>query len=72
MGKHLHDLVREFKKSVVTATLRRNGGNRKLTAEGLGISMRALEDLLAKFGVSKRRYAKKIPIPPLRPAKRRP
>lgn len=70
MGKRLHDLLRDFKKSVVAATLKRNGGNRALTAAALGISGRALEKILARTGLAKRRYAKKLPIPP-QPRKKR-
>lgn len=53
--KTLRILVREYERLIVTQTLSRNGDNRRRTAEALGISLRGLEKILARHGLSARR-----------------
>lgn len=54
--------MREHERSIVTQTLFRNGGNRKLTAQGLGITVRALEKILERHHILPRRFTKPLPI----------
>jgi DNA-binding NtrC family response regulator len=64
MSRRLSDLMLEYKRSIVVATLRRNDGNQSATARILGISKRQIERLVVEYKISRRRYARKLPFPP--------
>ncbi len=66
MSKRLSDLVHDFRRSVIVETMLRNGGDREIVAKTLGLTMRNLERLLARYKISRRKFARKLPIPPMR------
>ncbi len=63
MGKTLAQLKHEFEKMVVLQTLKANKDDRDKTAEALGITGRALDKILSRHHISKRRFTKPLPIP---------
>ena len=63
MGKTLPQLLRDYEKQIVSQTLSRNAGNYDTTAAVLGVTRRALDKILARHGISKRRFTKLLPIP---------
>lgn len=63
MGKPLRQLMRDYERQIVVQTLARNGGNYDTTASALGITRRALEKVLERHGLTKRRFTKPLPIP---------
>lgn len=60
--KTLRDLMREHERTIVIQTIAQNQGNRKLAAEALGITSRALEKILGRHHMLRRRYTKALPI----------
>ena len=63
MGKTLAQLKHEFEKMVVERTLKANENDREKTAAALGITGRALDKILRRHHISKRRFTKPLPIP---------
>jgi Bacterial regulatory protein, Fis family len=63
MGKTLRDLKRDYERNVVTETLKRYGWDRDQTAKILGITSRALDKILERHHLVKRRYTQPIPMP---------
>jgi DNA-binding NtrC family response regulator len=63
MSKTLRDLKRDFERTVVMTTLTRHAGDRDLTAKVLGITRRALDKILERHHLVKRRYTLAIPMP---------
>lgn len=53
--KTLRILLREYERLLVEKTLDRNLRDRRRTAEALGITLRGLEKILARHGMSRRR-----------------
>jgi DNA-binding NtrC family response regulator len=64
MGKTLRDLMRAYERTIVVTALNRNGGNREVTATVLGITRRALDKILERHHLVKKRYTQVLPIPP--------
>ena len=60
--KRLSDLVAAYERMIVERTLDANGRNRRKTAEALGITLRGLEKLLARHGLARIRYARRLPF----------
>lgn len=60
--KNLLQLVTEYERMIVERTLIANGRNRKKTAQALGITQRGLEKLLARHGLARIRYARRLPF----------
>ena len=52
----LKELRAEFEKNVITDTLRQNAGNKRRTAQILGISRTVLYDKLSEYGISDSEY----------------
>lgn len=67
MSRRLSAVVDDVRRSVVIETMKRNGGDRCLVAQALAITPRYLERLLVRYKLTKRRYARRLPIPPLNP-----
>lgn len=65
MQKTLKDLKRDYERGVVTTTLAKNGGDHHKTSQALGITKRALEKILVRHHLLKRRFTKQLPIPPV-------
>lgn len=63
MGKSLPELMRAYERQIVVSTLARNNGNYDMTAAALGITRRALDKVLARHSISKRRFTRVLPIP---------
>lgn len=61
--KTLKQLMREHERVIVTQTLARNGGSYDRTAQVLGVTRRALDKILERHRLSKRRFTKPLPIP---------
>lgn len=62
MGKDLAALLRDYERMIVERTLNANGRNRRKTALALGLSLRGLEKLLARHGLARVRYARRLPF----------
>jgi DNA-binding NtrC family response regulator len=63
MSKTLRDLKRDFERTVVMTTLTRYEGDRDMTAKVLGITSRALDKILERHHLVKKRYTQPIPMP---------
>jgi transcriptional regulator with PAS, ATPase and Fis domain len=61
--KTLFDLVREYERHLVTETLKRNGSDKRKTADALGISVRTLDRVLLRHHLIKPSFASPLPIP---------
>jgi len=62
--KTLRDHVRDFERNLVAQTLQRNNGDRRKTAEALGVSERGLEKILNRHHMLRRRFTRPLPIMP--------
>jgi len=62
MGKTLRELLRAYERDIVLKTMHANRGNYDLTAAALGITRRALDKILLRHHLAKRRYTKALPI----------
>ncbi len=62
MGKDLEALLKDYERMIVERTLAANGRNRRKTALALGISLRGLEKLLARHGLARVRYVRRLPF----------
>jgi transcriptional regulator with GAF, ATPase, and Fis domain len=60
--KTLKNLMREHERLIVVKTMERNGGNQQLSANALGITKRALQKILERQRLVKRRFTKPLPI----------
>jgi transcriptional regulator with GAF, ATPase, and Fis domain len=60
--KTLKNLMREHERLIVIKTMERNGGNQQLSADALGITKRALQKILERQRLVKRRFTKPLPI----------
>jgi DNA-binding NtrC family response regulator len=61
--RSLIELVVDYEKQLIVATMKRNGGSQAKAAAALGITLRTLERRLAKHGLIKRvRWARRLPI----------
>jgi DNA-binding NtrC family response regulator len=69
MERGLKKLLRDYEKTIVVQTLARNNGDRAVAAQALGITKRALEKMLERHHLARRRFTRKLPIPPLPPEK---
>ena len=62
MGKTLRELMHAHEREIVTRTMLANRGDYDLTASALGITRRALDKILLRHHLAKRRYTKALPI----------
>jgi DNA-binding NtrC family response regulator len=61
--RSLIELVNDYERQVIEATMKRNAGSQAKAAQALGITLRTLERRLAKHGLLKRvRWARRLPI----------
>ena len=56
--------MRAHERTIILKTLEVNKGNRRRSAEVLGITQRALEKILERHHLVKHRYSQVLPIPP--------
>ena len=59
-------MLRDYEKHIVIVTLRANASDKTLTANALQISRRALDKILERHRLARPRYARPLPIPPLK------
>lgn len=64
--KTLKSLMRDHERLIVTKTLERNGGDQQKASEALGITKRALQKILERHGLVKRRFTKPLKIQPIK------
>ena len=62
MGKTLRELMHDHEREIVIRTMRANQGNYDLTAAALGVTRRALDKILLRHHLGKRRYTRALPI----------
>jgi DNA-binding NtrC family response regulator len=60
--KTLKALMREYERMIVIKTMERNAGSQALSASALGITKRALQKILERQHLVKRRFTKALSI----------
>jgi DNA-binding NtrC family response regulator len=61
--------MRDYERNIVAQTILRNGGNRDLAANALGITRRALDKILERHHMLiRRRFTRALPITKVTPS----